>query len=87
MEDQKVYESRLRRMALRQRLRVVKHRGKDPHAADYGTYEIRDAFGKTIYAGQKFGYGLTLKQVEDCLLNNQYDPLIHSWDGPTYITR
>jgi hypothetical protein len=41
--DEKVRENRLRRMAERQGLRLVKSRRRDPRAIDYGTYMLVNA--------------------------------------------
>jgi hypothetical protein len=38
--SEKVRENRLRRMAERQGLRLVKSRRRDPRAIDYGTYRL-----------------------------------------------
>jgi hypothetical protein len=39
-ESEKVRENRLRRMADRQGLKLVKSRRRDPRALDYGTYAL-----------------------------------------------
>lgn len=41
-EDTKVKENRLRRMADRQGLRLVKSRSRDPNAMDFGLYALID---------------------------------------------
>jgi hypothetical protein len=42
MDGQKARENRLRRVAARQGLRLVKSRRRDPQAADYGTFVLID---------------------------------------------
>lgn len=42
---EKVHENRLRRMAARQGLRLVKTRRIDPLATDYGTYHLVPSSG------------------------------------------
>ena len=62
---EKVRENRLRRMAKRQRLALVKSRRRDPRAWDYGTYGLIDPSRNTLVAdaGQS-GYGLDLDEIE-----------------------
>lgn len=55
----KVREARLRRMAERQRMRLVKVRRRDPLAWDYGTYQLIDAISGDIVA-----HSLELDAVE-----------------------
>lgn len=45
---ERVRDNRLRRMAARQRLRIVKSRRRDPRAWDYALYWLIDRHGKTI---------------------------------------
>jgi hypothetical protein len=47
----KVRENRLRRMAERQGLRLVKSRRRDPHAIDYGGYMLEDLATGGVVAG------------------------------------
>lgn len=49
--DEKVYENRVRRMAERQGLRLVKSKRRDPHAIDYGKYMLVDAATDEVVAG------------------------------------
>ena len=49
--DEKVRENRLRRMADRQGLRLVKSRRRDPRAIDYGGWMIVDVVTNGIVAG------------------------------------
>jgi hypothetical protein len=50
MEDphSKVRENRLRRKAARQGYKLHKKRSYDPHASDYGTYQLIPEKGKTV---------------------------------------
>lgn len=50
-EDEKVRENRLRRMAERQDVALVKSRRRDPRASDYGMYMIVDPNTNGIIAG------------------------------------
>jgi len=50
--DEKVRENRLRRMADRQGLRLVKSRRRDPRSLDYGKYLLIDhQYGGSVMAG------------------------------------
>lgn len=61
----KVHENRLRRMAKRQGLRLVKSRARDPLAVTYGTYRVETADGAepSRFASPE-GRGLTLDEAE-----------------------
>lgn len=73
MDDEqldKVRENKLRRMAERQGLKVIKSRRRDPRAVDYGRYwlvEVQgpggDARSRLIVAGGDFG--LSMDELED----------------------
>jgi hypothetical protein len=61
----KVRENRLRRMAERQALRLVKSRRRDPLAVDYGKYRIETADGvEPARFASPMGWGLTLDEAE-----------------------
>lgn len=61
----RVQEKRVRRMASRQGLQVVKSRRRDPRATDFGTYILTDPATNTIVAGDhNNGFGLTLDEIE-----------------------
>jgi hypothetical protein len=63
-----VRENRLRRMAKRQGLMVVKSRRRDPRAIDYGGYMILDARTNLVVAGgSPQAFSLDLDEVEDHL--------------------
>jgi hypothetical protein len=58
----KVHENRLRRMAARQELQLVKSRRRDPRAPDYSTYMITNFRGQVV-AGER----MSLDDVEEYL--------------------
>lgn len=61
----KVRENRLRRMAERQRLSLVKSRRRDPYAPDFGGYMIVDpATSQVVAGGSPQAYSLNLDGVE-----------------------
>ncbi len=65
--EHKIYENRLRRMAQRQGLRLIKSRRRDPNALQYGTYGLVDVQtnGLATYGGAvSEGYGLDLTEIE-----------------------
>jgi hypothetical protein len=49
--QEKVRENRIRRMAGRQGLQLVKSRRRDPRALDYGTYWLVDNSGVEVASG------------------------------------
>lgn len=59
--EHKVRENRLRRMARRQGLELVKSRRRDPRAIDYGLYWLVKATAAEPQTGQ---HGMTLDQIE-----------------------
>ena len=64
---EKVRENRLRRMAERQGLRLVKSRRRDPRAIDYGLYTLISDRTNTVIAGTERTTGrpeFTLDDVE-----------------------
>jgi hypothetical protein len=68
-KEDKVRENRLRRMAYRQGLRLVKSRRRDPRALDYGSYALFDAETGQALPGAVLGARLrfTLDDVETYL--------------------
>ena len=50
-DSEKIRENRLRRMADRQGLRLVKSRRRDPRAVDYGGYMLVDIATNAVVAG------------------------------------
>lgn len=68
--NDKVRENRLRRMAMRQGLRLTKSRRRDPNALGFGTYGLLDlsTSGLVLGDGSVFdGYGCDLDEVEEFL--------------------
>jgi hypothetical protein len=64
----KVRENRLRRMAERQGLRLVKSRRRDPHAIGYGGYMLVYArTGKPKYGDEWWPFCLDMNDVEERL--------------------
>ncbi|MFC5730947.1 MULTISPECIES: hypothetical protein [Nocardioides] len=66
MTAEQVRENRLRRMAERQGLQLVKSRRRDPRALDFGTFTITRG-GATVA-----GPGLSVDQAEDYLTNGPH---------------
>jgi hypothetical protein len=62
--EDKVRENRLRRMAARQGLFIIKSRRRDPSAIDYGAYWIADAYTNTLETSE---LGFNLDEVEEFL--------------------
>lgn len=66
----KISENRLRRMAERQGLQLVKSRRRDPHAVGFGTYMLMNPPTNSV-VHMNFalpgGYGLDLDDVESYL--------------------
>jgi hypothetical protein len=62
MSAEKVREDRLRRMARRQGLRIIKSRTRDHRALDYGAYWIMD--DRKQVAHGPVPQGFTLDEVE-----------------------
>ena len=64
----KIRENRLRRMADRQGLRVVKSPRRDTRAWDYGRYVVTDRYtGAVVAGGTPTGYTLSIDDVETYL--------------------
>ncbi len=63
--EHKVLENRLRKAAERQGLRLEKSRTRDPHAIDYGTYQLVDARRNIVKRDWDMdrGFGLDLRSV------------------------
>jgi hypothetical protein len=60
----KTRETRLRRLAERQGMRLQKSPRRDPNARDFGTYQLVDAAEEwTVLAGP-LGYGMSLDDIE-----------------------
>ena len=64
-DDDRVRENRLRRMAARQGLRLLKSLRRDPYADGYGTYRLVGAQdGEHRYGDAVTGFGMDLDAVE-----------------------
>ena len=65
----KVWETRIRRMAARQGLRLEKSRRRDTRAVGYGTYRLVDPATNAVASyGGSSPYGLTIDEIEKALL-------------------
>lgn len=66
--DDKVRENRLRRLAVRRGIRLLKSRRRDTGAVDYGRYWLIDPWNNNavLFGGQ---WGATLDDVEDHLVD------------------
>src|SRR4051812_1755129 len=65
---EKSHETRLRRMAERQGLRLEKSRRRDPRALDYGRFMLLDARMNTVVGGAETGrHSWDLEDVEEFL--------------------
>ena len=64
---EKIRENRVRRMASRQGLALLKSRRRDTRAWDFGTYMLVDVNSNAVVAGGQNGYGLSLEQIEEHL--------------------
>jgi hypothetical protein len=71
----KSYETRLRRAAARQGLRLEKSRQRDPNGLLYGTYQLVDSSSSfVVYADRALhGYGLDLSDIAGYLFNRDGD--------------
>jgi hypothetical protein len=68
-DTDKVRENRLRRMAGRQGLRLMKSRRRDPRALDFGGYWLVDAHTNTQVSGPGYdGTWRGLDEVEHALM-------------------
>jgi hypothetical protein len=74
--DAKVRENRLRRMAERQGMRLVKSRRRDPNAIDFGTYQLVDDRNCLILGDSQAasGFGIDLKEIEGFLTKGPRRP-------------
>src|SRR5262245_9437932 len=70
MTDDKIRENRLRRVAERQGLRIIKSRRRDPRALDYGGYMLSDESNNSVMGR----YWRTLDEIETYLLGDKKGP-------------
>ncbi len=79
----KARENRLRRVAARQGLYLMKSRARDPEAPDFGTYMLTDpSTNFLVTSGLQTGYGLSLDDVERALHRGDY-PGVYRTDETT----
>lgn len=67
IEEDRVRENRLRRMAARQGLRLLKSRRRDPYASGYGTYvlvPVADAVADEAETRAEAVFGCDLDEIE-----------------------
>lgn len=69
--DEKVRENRLRRMAERQGLRLVKSRRRDPRAIGYGGYMIVNQDNNAVAGEIDSARALNLDAIEDYLTGDR----------------
>jgi hypothetical protein len=63
--EEKVHENRIRRMASRQGYRLTRSRRRDPYAKGFGLYDLVDANGKSVMAGEtEHSFRFELDQIE-----------------------
>ena len=72
-QEEKIRENRLRRMAERQQLKLVKSRRRDSRAWDYGTYDLIDPNTNTqaIPSVAQQGYGHSPDDIERWLTSDR----------------
>jgi hypothetical protein len=64
----KVDENRMRRMAERQGLTLVKSRRRDPLARDYERYILKNDAGDIVAGGTEQHFEFDLSEIEEWLL-------------------
>jgi hypothetical protein len=60
----KVYEDRLRRMARRQGLMLLKSRIRDQRARGYAGYMLADENNHLVAGGDSYAYSMSIDEVE-----------------------
>jgi hypothetical protein len=70
------YEARVRRLAPKARLFLKKCREKGERA---GTYELTNVHGRTIFARDQYGFGMTLEEAEQKIRENSPKPFGYMW--------
>ena len=64
----KIFENRLRRMALRQGLRLTKSSRRDPRAIDYGGYMLSDIETEVVvFGGSPIAFFASVTDIENYL--------------------
>jgi hypothetical protein len=70
MTDEMRREDRMRRLAARQGLSLVKSRCQAPEAPEFGTFMLVNTDTNTVvHTGLRSGFGLDLDAVENIVLN------------------
>jgi hypothetical protein len=68
MSDQKVRENRLRRVAERRGMKLLKSRRRDPDAIDFGGFMLVDAYTNAVIEGATHhAYSASLDDIETVL--------------------
>jgi hypothetical protein len=69
MDNDKVCENRLRRMARRQGLMLQRSRARDPRALGYGHYRLTDPNTNVVeFGADPWDYSATLDAIEEWLV-------------------
>lgn len=68
---EKTYEDRLRRMANRQGLIILKSRTRDTRALTYGGWMVCDGNGNIIGGGHPHGYSMSVDEIERYLTTGE----------------
>ena len=63
MTEEKVRENRLRRVAARRGMRLLKTRRRDEHALDFGHYWLTDNRTRAVIVGGE--WGVSLEEIEE----------------------
>jgi hypothetical protein len=63
----KTYEDRLRRMARRQGLNLLKSRRRDPRAYDYNGYMLADENDRAVAGHAPHTYSMSIDEIEKYL--------------------
>ena len=67
--SEKVRENRLRRVAYRRGLRLMKSRRRDPMAIDYGGWMLVDLYNNFVVSGaDPYPFSMDLDEVEEFLV-------------------
>jgi hypothetical protein len=81
MDDERVRENRLRRMAERQGYALKKSRRRDPRALDYGAWYVIDPLLNVMVAGGNVPGGLSLDDVEAFLTDVEEEEYASAMTG------
>ena len=69
--EEQILENRLRRMADRRGLKLVKSRARDPHALTYGGYHLINLGSDEVVCGSgnvNRNFAASLQEIEDYLM-------------------